>query len=46
MKSVNNDNPIVNFFGGIVLLIFAIAFWLAPIALLAFLVAFFLKSCM
>lgn len=46
MKSVNNDNPIVNFIGGIVLIIFALLFWLAPVALLAFLIAFFLKSCL
>lgn len=43
---MNNDSPIVNFLGGIVLLVFAIAFWLLPIALLAFLIAFFLKSCL
>jgi hypothetical protein len=46
MKSVNNDNPIVNFIGGLVLIIFALLFWLAPVALLAFLIAFFLKSCL
>ncbi len=43
---MNNDNPIVNFLGGIVLIVFALLFWLAPVALLAFLIAFFLKSCM
>jgi hypothetical protein len=46
MKSVNNDNPIVNFIGGLVLIVFALLFWLAPVALLAFLIAFFLKSCL
>ena len=43
---MNNDSPIVNLVGGIILMILAIVFWLAPIALLAFLVAFFLKSCL
>lgn len=43
---MNNDNPIVNFIGGLVLIIFALLFWLAPVALLAFLIAFFLKSCL
>jgi len=43
---VNNDNPIVNFIGGLVLIVFALLFWLAPVALLAFLIAFFLKSCL
>jgi|LakMenE18May11ns_1017448.scaffolds.fasta_scaffold9526034_2 hypothetical protein len=38
-------SQIINSVGAILLSVVMIAFWLAPIVILAFLISFFLKSC-
>ncbi len=47
MKPVNNDpiRTLGNYISGILIIAGALAFWLLPIVLLAWLIAFFLKSC-
>lgn len=45
---MSNEDPVRavgNFLGGLLVIATAIAFWLLPIAILAWFIAFFLKSC-